>query len=73
MRPPKASADAIAIQQISDTQLKLANNGMVYQFQKIFSLKSSQSEVFEHVSFPLVRDLLSGQNGELPIYILSVF
>ena len=41
---------------------------MVYSFAQVFNESTTQSEIYENVAKPLVRDVLNGKNGLLFTY-----
>ncbi|KAJ8002492.1 hypothetical protein DPEC_G00159470 [Dallia pectoralis] len=80
VRPLGTEEDECCIEVISNTTihlhapdgLKANRNGEFketqYSFKKVFGIKTSQMELFEDVSRPLVDDLIHGKNGLLFTY-----
>ncbi|XP_030762500.1 kinesin-like protein KIF23 isoform X2 [Sitophilus oryzae] len=59
------SADTLSLTGIGS---KVSRKETLYQFKHIFTAFSSQSEIFNHVAYPLLDDLLHGKNGLLFTY-----
>jgi kinesin family protein 23 len=76
LRPAKDNPISTYIKLLSPTDLLLttpaASKGTYkescFKFEHIFSSQSSQNEVFDHVAYPLVENLLKGKNGVLFTY-----
>ena len=70
LRPPKNTSDLIVVRKVpnSDELLELIPPSagftkQTYKFKLVFDEFATQKDVFDNVAFPLVKDLISGQNG----------
>lgn len=75
LRPLPENADAAScVKLISPQELCLiceskgTRKEICYKFKHIFTAYASQKEVFEHIAYPLLSDLLQGKNGLLFTY-----
>ncbi|XP_066245796.1 kinesin-like protein KIF23 [Euwallacea similis] len=59
------SADTLAL---TTPETRSVTKETHYTFKHIFTAYSSQSEIFTHVAYPLLEDLLQGKNGLLFTY-----
>ncbi|KAL1506067.1 hypothetical protein ABEB36_005498 [Hypothenemus hampei] len=53
---------------LTTPDVKAIRKEIHYKFKHIFTSYSSQSEVFTHIAYPLLQDLLNGKNGLLFSY-----
>lgn len=53
---------------LTGTGLKIPRKEIQYKFKHIFTAFSTQSEIFSHIAYPLLEDLLNGKNGLLFTY-----
>lgn len=76
LRPLKDNEDSTSIKLLSPTTLALStpaesrgiHKEVHYTFKHIFTSYANQNEIFEHVAFPLLEDLLKGKNALLFTY-----
>ncbi|KRT78637.1 Kinesin [Oryctes borbonicus] len=76
LKPLKEEDDSSCIRVISPTVLSLSTpsdnkvmrDDVQYIFKHIFTPCTSQKEIFEHIAYPLLKDLVSGKNGLLFTY-----
>ena len=47
---------------------KMANEYETFSFDRVFSLKATQEEIFEFVGKPILSDVLTGYNGTVFAY-----
>ncbi|KAI4454996.1 kinesin-related [Holotrichia oblita] len=52
----------------SPTEIKAARDDIQYIFKQIFTPRTNQKEIFQHIAYPLLKDLMSGKNGLLFTY-----
>lgn len=70
LRPPKNISDLIVVRKVPnrDELLELLPPStnftkQIYKFKQVFDEIATQKDVFDAVALPLVKDLISGQNG----------
>ncbi|CAG9854289.1 unnamed protein product [Phyllotreta striolata] len=75
LRPLKETVDAKSCMVLSTPQeicisseSKGIRREMSYKFRHIFTSYATQKEIFDHIGFPLLEDLLKGKNGLLFAY-----
>lgn len=76
LKPLKEEDDPSCIKVISATMLSLstpteiksARDDIQYIFKQIFTPRTNQKEIFQHIAYPLLKDLMSGKNGLLFTY-----
>lgn len=74
LRPPKDENAMPYMKLISPQEILVTSESkglrkqMCYKFKHVFTAFSTQKEVFDHLAFPLVEDLLKGKNGLLFTY-----
>lgn len=76
LRPLKKEKESTCIKVISPTLLCLSTpaesrsirKDLFYEFKHIFTAHSDQKELFDHVAYPLIEDLLNAKNGLLFTY-----
>ncbi|XP_044268791.1 kinesin-like protein KIF23 [Tribolium madens] len=76
LRPLKGNEESTCIKLLSPTTLalttpaesKVARKEIHCKFKHIFTAYATQNEVFDHVAFPLLEDLLKGKNALLFTY-----
>ncbi|KAJ8980299.1 hypothetical protein NQ317_005219 [Molorchus minor] len=74
LRPLTENLEASCVKLLSSQELALVcetkgvRKEIRYKFKHIFTAYSTQKEVFDHVAYPLLEDLLKGKNGLLFTY-----
>lgn len=76
LRPLKNDHESTCVKILSPSILVLCTpsesrinrKDLTYEFKHIFTSHANQKEVFDHVAYPLIDDLLNGKNGLLFTY-----
>lgn len=76
LRPLKDDRESTCIKVVTPTQLCLSTpaesrqvrKDLYYEFKHIFTAHADQKEIFDHVAYPLIEDLLHAKNGLLFTY-----
>lgn len=76
LRPLKDDEESTCVKVVSPSTLTLCTpsgsrvirKDLSYQFKHIFTPQADQKEIFDHVAYPLIEDLLHAKNGLLFTY-----
>lgn len=76
LRPLKNHNESTCVKVLSPTVLvlstpaesRITRKDLSYEFKHIFTSHADQKEVFDHVAYPLIEELLNGKNGLLFTY-----